>query len=73
MCKTTVSRLAASFLSVVSYVLLTSGHPVSGVSLNLVSNLLLLPFAWQSSAYDMVTLCGVFSIINLQTLISHTR
>lgn len=66
-----VARVSASSLSVVSYVLLTHGHPVPGVTVNLAVQLLLVPFAWQSAAYDMITLSGVFSIINLQTLISH--
>lgn len=66
-----VARMLASLLSVVSYVLLTSGHPVPGVSINLAVQLLLVPFAWQTGAYDMITLSGVFGVINLQTLISH--
>lgn len=71
--KTTVTRMMASMLSVVSYVLLTSGHPVYGVSLNLASNILLLPFALSTAAYDMITISGVFSVINLQTLASHIK
>ena len=65
------ARMMASGLSVVSYILLTSGHPVYGVSVNLAVQLLLVPFAWQTAAYDMITLSGVFGVINLQTLISH--
>ena len=68
---TSVARMLASGLSVVSYVLLTSGHPVYGVSVNLAVQLLLVPFAWQTAAYDMITLSGVFGVINLQTLVSH--
>ena len=63
--------MLASALSIVSYVLLTHGHPVEGVSVNLAVQLLLVPFAWQTHAYDMITLSGVFSVINLQTLVSH--
>ena len=66
-----VARMLASALSIVSYVLLTHGHPVEGVSVNLAVQLLLVPFAWQTHAYDMITLSGVFSVINLQTLVSH--
>ena len=66
-----VARMLASALSVVSYVLLTHGHPVEGVSVNLAVQLLFLPFAWQTGAYDMITLSGVFGVINLQTLASH--
>ena len=68
-----VARMLASGLSVISYILLTSGHPVSGVSVNLAVQLLLVPFAWQTAAYDMITLSGVFGVINVQTLISHVR
>lgn len=66
-----VARMLASALSVVSYILLTHGHPIGGVSVNLAVQLLLVPFAWQTHAYDMITLSGVFSVINLQTLAAH--
>ena len=66
-----VTRMMASALSIVSYILLTHGHPVEGVSVNLVVQGLLVPFALQTGAYDMVTLSGVFGVINLQTLFSH--
>lgn len=68
-----VTRMMASALSIVSYVLLTHGHPVEGVSINLIVQGLLVPFALQTGAYDMVTLSGVFGVINLQTLISHLQ
>jgi len=66
-----VTRMLASALSIVSYVLLTHGRPVEGVSVNLAVQGLLVPFALQAGAYDMVTLSGVFGVINLQTLLSH--
>ena len=66
-----VTRMLASALSIVSYVLLTHGRPVEGVSVNLVVQVLLIPFALQTGAYDMITLSGVFGVINLQTLLSH--
>ena len=66
-----VARMLASALSIVSYVLLTHGRPIEGVSVNLAVQLLLVPFAWQTGSYDMITLSGVFSVINLQTLVSH--
>ena len=66
-----VARMLASALSIVSYTLLTHGCPVEGVSVNLAVQLLLVPFAWQTGSYDMITLSGVFSVINLQTLVSH--
>jgi hypothetical protein len=66
-----VTRMLANALSIVSYVLLTHGRPVEGVSVNLVVQGLLVPFALQTGAYDMVTLSGVFGVINLQTLFSH--
>ena len=66
-----VTRMLASALSVVSYVLLTHGRPVEGVSVNLAVQVLLIPFALQTGAYDMITLSGVFGVINLQTLLSH--
>ena len=66
-----VTRMLASALSVVSYVLLTHGRPIEGVSVNLAVQVLLIPFALQTGAYDMITLSGVFGVINLQTLLSH--
>ena len=66
-----VARMLASALSVVSYILLTHGHPVPGCSVNLAVQLLLVPFAWQTGAYDMITLSGVFGVINTQALLSH--
>ena len=66
-----VARMLASALSIVSYILLTHGRPIEGVSVNLAVQLLLVPFAWQTGSYDMITLSGVFSVINLQTLASH--
>ena len=66
-----VARMLASALSIVSYTLLTHGRPVEGVSVNLAVQLLLVPFAWQTGAYDMITLSGVFGVINLQTLFTH--
>lgn len=65
------TRMIASALSIVSYVLLTHGHQVEGVSVNLVVQGLLVPFALQTHAYDMVTLSGVFGVINVQALLSH--
>ena len=66
-----VARVLASLFSVVSYILVTNGNFLPGVSLNLVANLLLLPFAWQIAAYDMITLSGVFGVINLSTIFHH--
>ena len=66
-----VARILASMLSVLSYVLITSGNSLPGVTLNLAANLLLVPFAWQIAAYDMITLSGVFGIINLSTIFHH--
>ena len=55
----------------VEKILLTHGHPVPGCSVNLAVQLLLVPFAWQTGAYDMVTLSGEFGVINTQALLSH--
>lgn len=65
------TRMLASALSVVSYILLTSGHPVPGCTVNLAVQMLLIPFAWQTGSYDMITLSGVFGVINTQALFSH--
>ena len=61
----------ATSLSVVSYILLTSGLTVPGVVVNLMVQLLFIPFAVQNKAWDMIALSIVFAVINLQTLITH--
>ena len=61
----------ATSLSVVSYILLTSGVTVPGVIVNLTVQLLFIPFAVQNKAWDMIALSIVFSVINLQTLLTH--
>lgn len=67
----TVTRIVATSLSVVSYILLTSGLTVPGVIVNLMVQLLFIPFAVQNKAWDMIALSIVFAVINLQTLITH--
>ena len=67
----TVTRYMATSLSVVSYILLTSGFTVPGVIVNLSVQLLFIPFAIQNKAWDMIALSAVFAVINTQTLISH--
>ena len=67
----TGARMSASFISVVSYILLTHDHVLGGVSLNLVCQVLMIPFAVSTAAFDMIIMCAVFGVINLQTLISH--
>ena len=65
-----ITRVLASCLSVVSYILLTSGFVVTGATINLMVQVLLVPFALTSKAYDMITLSAVFGVINLQTLVT---
>ena len=65
-----VTRVLASLLSVVSYILLTSGFIVAGAAINLMVQLLLIPFALNTRAYDMITLSAVFGVINLKTLVT---
>ena len=65
-----VTRVLASLLSVVSYILLTSGFIVPGAAINLTVQLLLVPFALNTKAYDMITLSAVFGVINLKTLVT---
>lgn len=67
----TVTRIMATSLSVVSYILLTSGLTVPGVTVNLMVQLLFIPFAVQNKAWDMIALSIVFAVINLQTLLTH--
>ncbi len=65
-----ITRVLASCLSVVSYILLTSGFITPGATINLMVQVLLVPFALHSKAYDMITLSAVFGVINLQTLVT---
>jgi hypothetical protein len=66
---TTYFRLLASLFSVASYTLMTSGLIIPGVIVNLFCQLLLVPFAIKSRAYDMVGLSALFGGINLHILI----
>jgi len=61
-------RMLASALSVVSYVLMTAKHIPAGASLNLVCQILLVPFAVENRAWDMVGLSGLFGAINVHVL-----
>ena len=69
--RATVFRTLASALSVVSYILLTHGSIIPGASVNLAVQILLVPFALQAMAYDMIFLSATFGFINLQTLFTH--
>ncbi len=63
-------RYIASVLSVVSYLLLVIDHRPVGVTLNLLSQGLLVPFAYKVRAWDMIGLSGIFGGISLHYLIT---
>ena len=65
----TALRVAASVLSVVSYVALTRSQVHTGASLNLVSQALIVPFAAERRAWDMVGLSALFGGINLHLVL----
>lgn len=65
----TYFRLMASTLSVVSYVLMTNKQVIPGVALNLLCQLLLVPFAIKHKAYDMVGLSALFGGIDIHILV----
>ena len=60
----------ASTLSVVSYLMMTSKLVVPGVALNLLCQLLLVPFAVKHKAYDMCGLSAMFGGIDVHILIT---
>lgn len=60
----------ASTLSVVSYLMMTNKLVVPGVALNLLCQLLLVPFAVKHKAYDMCGLSAMFGGIDVHILIT---
>ena len=65
----TYFRLVASTLSVVSYLLMTNKQVIPGVILNLLCQVLLVPFAIKHKAYDMCFLSALFGGVDLHILI----
>lgn len=65
----TYFRLMASTLSVVSYLLMTNRQVVPGVALNLLCQLLLIPFAIKHKAWDMVGLSALFGGVDIHILV----
>jgi hypothetical protein len=61
-------RMLASCLSVVSYLLMVQKHTTPGIVLNLICQVLLVPFAVKQKAFDMVGLSALFSGINIHAL-----
>lgn len=66
----TYFRVMASTLSVVSYLMMTNKLVVPGVALNLLCQLLLVPFAVKHKAYDMCGLSAMFGGIDVHILIT---
>jgi hypothetical protein len=65
----TYSRLAASTLSVISYLLMTNKQVIPGVALNLLCQALLIPFAIKHRAWDMIGLSAFFSGVDVHILV----
>lgn len=63
-------RMVASAVSVISYMLLVNGHTTYGVVANLMCQVLLVPFAMKSKAYDMVGLSAFFGGVNIHVLVT---
>lgn len=62
-------RILASSLSVVSYLLMTNRMVIPGVALNLLCQILLVPFAIKARAYDMCGLSALFGGVDIHILI----
>ena len=60
--------MLASALSIVSYLLMVQKHTVPGIALNLVCQVLLVPFALKQKAFDMVGLSALFGGIDIHAL-----
>ena len=65
----TYFRLMASTLSVMSYLLMTNKQVIPGVVLNLLCQVLLVPFSIKHKAWDMVGLSALFGGVDLHILI----
>lgn len=64
-------RLAASALAPISYISLVSGLVAVGAGLNLVGQILIVPFALKHRAWDMIALSVFFSTVNVVVLAPH--
>ena len=64
-------RLAASALAPISYISLVSGMVATGASLNLVGQILIIPFALKHRAWDMIALSVFFTTVNVIALAPH--
>ena len=60
--------MLASCLSIVSYLLMVQKHTTPGIVLNLICQVLLVPFALKQKAFDMVGLSALFGGINIHAL-----
>ena len=63
-------RMVASILSVASYLSMIQGHTTIGISINLLCQVLIVPFAIKAKAYDMCALSALFGGINIHALVS---
>ena len=64
-------RLVASAIAPISYISLVSGLVSIGASLNLVGQILIIPFALKHRAWDLIALSVFFSAVNAITLAPH--
>jgi hypothetical protein len=68
--KLVVMRVIGSILVVVGYFTILHVSVVAGVVINLVADLLSIPFFVQAKAFDVVGLLGFLSAISISKLIS---
>ena len=64
-------RVAASAIAPLSYICLVSGLVPAGALLNLVGQVLIVPFALKNRAWDMIALTVFFTVVNTIALAPH--
>lgn len=64
-----ILRAAGSLSLCTAYLLITSGHVLAGVSVNMLGQVLLLPFGLKARAWDLLALSGFFITVNLRVLL----
>ena len=67
---TTGLRIAGTITGIVSYTLLTNGHQDLGVSLNIGTQALFVPFNIQHKCWDLVGTGAFFTAVSLHSLLS---
>lgn len=65
-----ISRYAGNILLVIGYFVLLHASVKLGLILNLIGGFLAVPFAVQNKLWDLLVICGFFTVIEAAKLLS---